>query len=61
MLRGQADGVLVLNLSVEPAEVAAEAGFPQQQHSGRRLLISFPESEAYLEKLRREALMIGCC
>ncbi len=30
-----------------------------QQH--RRMLISFPESEAYLEKLRREALMIGCC
>jgi hypothetical protein len=31
------------------------------QQQRRRMLISFPESEAYLEKLRREALMIGCC
>lgn len=31
------------------------------QQQRRRMLISFPEAEAYLEKLRREALMIGCC
>ena len=42
--------------TLELADAAAPA-----HAAGRRLLISFPESEAYLEKLRREALIIGCC
>ena len=44
---------------VETLELADAA--PAAHAAGRRLLISFPESEAYLEKLRREALIIGCC
>ena len=56
--------LLLLDDQEGPADdesAAAAVLQPQLQPHRRRMLISFPESEAYLEKLRREALMIGCC